>query len=56
MGSEPCSQNFDMAKFHKIISRNPCYEAFFLGTWPQNSEKTESQAKPKLGSELWPDS
>ena len=36
-------QNFDLAKFQEIISRNPCYGAVFFGTWPQNSKKNLSR-------------
>ena len=44
MGSDLHYQNFDLAKFQEIIPRNPCYGArFFLGTWPQNSNKILSR-------------
>ena len=43
MDSKLRSQNFDLAKFEEIIPRNPCFGAFFLGTWPQDSKKKQSR-------------
>ena len=51
MSSEFRTQNFDLAKFPKIIPRNACYGAFF--SWNLASElkkkKSKSPAKLNLG-------
>ena len=57
MGSELRCQNFDLVKFRQKFPRNPCYEAFFCRNFESESPKSsDSPAKPKLGSEFWPNS
>ena len=49
MGSELCSQNFDLMKFREIISRNLCYGTFF--SWNFDSEPSKVLSRrpsPKL--------
>ena len=57
MGSELRSQNFDLVTFREIFPKTLVMGPSFLGTLTQNSPKVLSlPAKPKLDSELWPNS
>ena len=52
MGSELRCQNFDLVKFRKIISRNPCYGTFFSQNFElEFSKNSDPPAEPKLESD-----